>query len=42
MANDDNVEGYIEKGARFFLTSWQPWIARGANQYLSRVAAKEG
>ena len=42
VANDDNVEGYIEKGARFFLTSWQPWIARGANQYLSKVAAKEG
>ena len=42
VANDDNVEDYIEKGARFFLTSWQPWIARGANQYLSKVAAKEG
>ena len=42
VANDDTVEGYIEKGARFFLTSWQPWIARGANQYLSKVAAKGG
>ena len=42
LVNEDTVEGYIEKGARFFLTNWQPWIARGATQYLSRVAAKAG
>ena len=39
---DDTVEGYIDKGARCFLTNWQPWIARGATQYLSKIAAKAG
>jgi len=42
LVNEDTVGSYIEKGARFFLTSWQSWIARGATQYLSRVAAKVG
>ena len=42
LVNDDTVESYIEKGARFLLTNWQPWIARGAGQYLARVAAKAG
>jgi 4-hydroxy-2-oxoheptanedioate aldolase len=41
VANDENVEGYIDKGARFFLTSWQQWVAKGAPQYLAKVAAKE-
>ena len=39
LVNEDTVGRYIEKGARFFLTNWQPWLARGANQYLSRVVA---
>lgn len=42
LVNDDTVESYIEKGARFLLTNWQPWTARGAGQYLARVAAKAG
>ena len=41
LVNDENVEAYIEKGVRFFLNNWQPWIARGASQYLSKLAAKE-
>ena len=40
--DDDNFESYIDKGARFFLTGWTQWVSRGANQYLSRVAAKGG
>ena len=40
VANDENVESYIDKGARFFLTSWQQWVAKGAPQYLAKVAAK--
>jgi 4-hydroxy-2-oxoheptanedioate aldolase len=42
LVSDDTVESYIDKGARFFLTNWQPWVARGANQYLEKVAAKDG
>src|SRR5712691_8555884 len=40
LGNEDTVESYMEKGVRFFLTSWQPWVARGASQYLSKVVAK--
>ena len=42
IGNAETVESYIEKGVRFFLTSWQPWLVRGANNYLSKVAAKGG
>ena len=42
LGNEDTVESYMEKGVRFFLTSWQPWVARGASQYLSKVVAKGG
>src|SRR6184192_2111818 len=34
LGHEDTVESYMEKGVRFFLTSWQPWVARGASQYL--------
>ena len=42
LATDDNVEAYIDRGARFFLTNWQPWVARGATEYLSRASASGG
>ena len=42
LVSDDTVEGYIEKGARFFLTSWLPWLAGGAGGFLSKVRAKGG
>jgi 4-hydroxy-2-oxoheptanedioate aldolase len=42
LGNEDTVESYREKGVRFFLTSWQPWVARGASQYLSKGVAKGG
>ena len=42
IGHAETVESYMEKGVRFFLTSWQPWLARGANDYLSKVAAKVG
>ena len=38
-ASEDNVADLYNIGARLFLTSWQPWIARGASQYLSKVNA---
>jgi len=40
--NEETVESSMEKGVRFVLTSWQPWVARGASQYLSKVVAKGG
>ena len=42
LGNEDTVKSYMEKGVKFFLTSWQPWVARGASQYLSKVVAKGG
>ena len=40
LVTEDTVEGYVEKGARFFLTSWQPWMSGGARRFLSRAKAK--
>ena len=42
LVSDDTVEGYIEKGARFFLTSWLPWLTGGAGGFLSKVRSKGG
>jgi len=42
LGHEDTGERYMEKGVRFFLTSWQPWVCRGASQYLSKVVAKGG
>ena len=38
LVSDNTVEGYKQKGARFFYTSWQSWMADGARRFLSRVA----
>jgi 4-hydroxy-2-oxoheptanedioate aldolase len=40
LVTEETVESYVGKGARFFLTSWQPWVGQGARRFLSRVAAK--
>ena len=39
LVNDTTVEGYIEKGVRFFAPEWPEWFASGARGYLDRVAA---
>ena len=39
VVNDDNLAGYIEKGARFLMTSWNGWLARGASQFLTKTAS---
>ena len=36
---DDTVEDYIKKGARFVFTDWNAWVDAGARSYLSKVAA---
>jgi 4-hydroxy-2-oxoheptanedioate aldolase len=37
LVNDDNVAAYVEKGARFLMTSWNAWVARGSNEFLGRI-----
>ena len=37
LANDSNVEAYIRRGARFFMTGWQVWAASGAQTYLEKT-----
>ena len=39
LVNDDNLANYIEKGARFLMTSWNGWLARGASQFLEKAVA---
>lgn len=39
LVNDNNLAGYVEKGARFLMTSWNGWVARGAAEFLSKVPA---
>ena len=42
LVNDSNVEAYIDKGARFLLTSWTPWLASGVQGFQQKVAAAAG
>ena len=39
MCSDDNVEGYIDRGARFLLNGWNAWLAAGSRSFLERVDA---
>ncbi len=39
LVNDNNLAGYVEKGARFLMTSWNGWVTRGAAEFLSKVPA---
>jgi 2-keto-3-deoxy-L-rhamnonate aldolase RhmA len=38
LVNDDNISSYIDKGARFLMTSWNGWVARGAAQFLKKAS----
>ena len=40
LVNDDNVERYLELGVRFVLNSWTGWVAKEAQTYLGKIAAK--
>ena len=42
LVNDENVAGYIDKGVRFMMTAWNAWVARGAADFLGKVAAAGG
>lgn len=39
LVADETVEHYWQLGARFFLTGWQAWVARGAREYRARLDA---
>ena len=39
LVNDNNLDRYVEKGARFLMTSWNAWVARGASEFLGKVAS---
>jgi 4-hydroxy-2-oxoheptanedioate aldolase len=40
LVNDDNVERYLDLGVRFVMNGWTGWVAKGAQTYLGKVAAK--
>ncbi|MYC29187.1 MAG: hypothetical protein F4X65_03730 [Chloroflexi bacterium] len=37
LVSDANVESYVEKGARFLMTSFNAWITRGSADFLGKV-----
>ena len=39
LVNDDNLAGYLDKGVKFIMTSWNGWVTRGAPQFMANVAA---
>ncbi len=39
LVNDSNVASYIEKGVKFLMTSFNPWIVKGSADFLSQVAS---
>jgi 4-hydroxy-2-oxoheptanedioate aldolase len=40
LVNDENVERYLDLGVRLVMNGWPGWVVKGANTYLSKVAAK--
>ena len=39
LVNDDDISSYIGKGARFLMTSWSSWVAKGAAEFLKKASA---
>jgi 4-hydroxy-2-oxoheptanedioate aldolase len=37
LATDENLDHYLELGARFFMTSWTSWAAKGAREFRGRL-----
>ena len=38
LVNDENLAGYLDKGVKFVMTSWNGWMTRGATQFMAKVA----
>lgn len=39
LVNDSNAADYVGKGVKFLMTSFNPWLTRGAGEFLGKVAA---
>ena len=39
LVNENNLVSYVDKGARFLMTSWNAWVAKGAAEFLGKVAS---
>jgi 4-hydroxy-2-oxoheptanedioate aldolase len=37
MVSDENLDHYLQIGARFFLTTWPSWVAKGATEFRGRL-----
>ena len=37
LVNDNNVQTYVQMGAKFLMTSWNGWVARGATEFVQKV-----
>ena len=42
LANDENISDYLAKGVKFVMTSWNAWVARGAEAFLAKVEDAAG
>jgi 4-hydroxy-2-oxoheptanedioate aldolase len=40
LVTDETVDHYYDLGARFFLTGWTNWVARGAREFQAKLKAK--
>jgi len=40
LVTDENVDHYYDLGARFFLTQWTNWVAKGAASFRAHVEAR--
>ena len=39
VVEDDTLDMYLEQGATFLMSAWEPWASSGAEAYLKRVPA---
>ena len=39
LVNDGNLERYVQMGVKFLMTSWNGWVARGANEFVQKAAS---
>ena len=40
LVSDDNRDRYLDLGARFVMTGWLPWVARGVTAFRDSLAAR--
>lgn len=42
LVTDENRERYLDQGVRFTMTSWLPWLVRGATAFRDSLAERKG